>query len=152
MKPIDTNAPSVLSVSPQPGSVLNELDAPIVVRFSKPMNQNATQQAISFSPTITGAVCAWDDTGSVLTITHQPLTAGGSYTCAISTGARDSGGTTMQSQYQWTFSTVPLISFDPGDIGAAAVKHVRNAACDSERSDPAGECLVQARRPCRPRD
>lgn len=117
--PVNTNAPTVLSVSPQQGSVLNELGAPIVVKFSKSMNQNATAQAISFSPTITGANSAWDDTGLILTINHQPLTAGGSYTCSISTDARDSRGAAIQSRYQWSFSTVAAVRFDPSDIGAA---------------------------------
>ncbi len=118
VRPATTTAPSVLSVSPQPGSVLNELGADIVVRFSEPMNQTAARQAITFSPSVVPTGYSWDDTGSVLTIVHQPLTPGIEYTCTISTSAKDSGGAAMESQYQWTFTTVPAVRFEPSDIGA----------------------------------
>lgn len=118
VRPANTTAPSVLSVSPQSGSVLNELGADIVVRFSEPMNQTAARQAITFSPSVVPTGYSWNDMGSVLTIGHQPPTPGTEYTCTISTSAKDFGGAAMESQYQWTFTTVPAVRFDPSDIGA----------------------------------
>lgn len=118
-RPVDNNKPTVLAVSPQVNATLTDLGADIVIRFSKAMNQSATQQAISISPSVTFSSFTWDSTGTILTISHPSLSVNTTYTCTISTVAKDTLNQSMLAQYRWAFSTVSKYRFDPADIGAA---------------------------------
>jgi alpha-tubulin suppressor-like RCC1 family protein/photosystem II stability/assembly factor-like uncharacterized protein len=99
------------SMSPQPPIVTGkspegmdvEVNVPITVTFSKPMNQSSAENAFSIVPYV-GGTFAWS--GNTMTFTpsanYEYFT---DYTVTISTTAKDLTGTSLVSAYSWTFTT-----------------------------------------------
>ncbi len=111
--------PKILRTSPADRDLSVPLDANVVVTFNEPMD-NATVRW-----TITGGVVltsAWDDAGSVLTLSHTtPFEACTPYTAEI-TAATDRGGLPLVPgpvPNPWTFTTACpnpyIVSTDPAD-------------------------------------
>jgi len=63
----DTTPPQVVSVSPTDGATAS-LSTNIVVEFSEPMNQSATQSAFSITPDVNGSF-SWNAAGDTMTFT-----------------------------------------------------------------------------------
>jgi len=60
--------PKALSVSPAPDSIQVSVADDIVVRFSEPMNQTATEAAFSIDPPVAGSI-SWNVSGDEMTFT-----------------------------------------------------------------------------------
>lgn len=118
LKSKNDSVPAVLAVSPQPASNVDDLSSDVIIKFSKAMNQAQTQAAVSFAPMLNGVIASWDSTKTILTLTHTAFQAGTSYTCTISTSARDESGNALSAAYSWSFTTVSLLRFDPSEIGS----------------------------------
>jgi hypothetical protein len=112
--------PTVVSVSPANGATGVSADAKIVVTFSKPMDQAATQMAYqSTSLPPSGVSFTWDASGAVLTIKpNAPLeyakgttftTVPTAYTFALSGTAKDKTGVAL-SPLTVSFTTLRVIT------------------------------------------
>ncbi len=73
--PPDTTAPTIVSITPADATTKVSSDTPVVITFSEPMDQAATQAAVSITtviqnvPTVVaGTSASWDMTGTVLTV------------------------------------------------------------------------------------
>jgi hypothetical protein len=101
--PPSTDSPNVLSTSPTNGEVNVPIYMPIEVRWSKQMDTVATEQALSFSPSVS---CSWS--WSYMTQSCTPsstLQTGTYYQVTISTDAKDKTGNHMKSNYIFSFRT-----------------------------------------------
>lgn len=72
--------------------------------FSKNMDQNSTAQAFSISPSVSGFI-SWTSATTMRFVTTQSLTPSNQYTITINTGARDTGGTSIESNFIRFFNT-----------------------------------------------
>jgi hypothetical protein len=102
---IDSTNPSVISTNPSNSSSNISLDSPLVIVFSKPMDQNSI--ALSVNPIITDNNFdqSWSTDGSTLTITHShPFYSNTTYTVTISE-AWDVAGNAMAGNYSFSFTT-----------------------------------------------
>ena len=85
---IDTTAPSVFLFQSS-GVAVN---APVIVNFSESMNQSASQNAFSISPSVTGT-WSWSGDGKSVTFSHsQTFSYATQYTVSVATSARDFSG------------------------------------------------------------
>jgi hypothetical protein len=105
--------PLVVSTIPANGATAVAVNTPISATFSMAMN-SASISATSFTVTGPGGAVAGTVSFSGLTATFTPAAAlafGATYTGTITTGATDLGGTPLQANYVWTFTTVapPLV-------------------------------------------
>jgi Bacterial Ig-like domain len=113
----DTIKPALTSYTPAdsaPG--VTRFDTPIVLNFSKPMNQQSVQAAFQSQPAIT---CVWTWTTSS-SATCQPvarLDARTTYTITLSIAATDLIGNALQAAYGFNFSVgnapPKVIAFTP---------------------------------------
>jgi hypothetical protein len=115
-------APSIIEVLPEDGAVGVASDAPLVVRFSKPMDQAATQAAYqSVDIPAARVTFSWNDAGDELTITpNSPLAyAEGSsdattdplsYSFTISNTGESEAGIALEMDTDVTFSTLRRLS------------------------------------------
>lgn len=111
--------PWVSNTAPADSDTNVATNAEIVIYFTKSMSQTDTQSALNISPALTGSSYSWSEGNTVLTISHGGLTASAGYTVTIGTGAKDSGGTSFSSPYQFSFTagtssdtTPPQPAFD----------------------------------------
>jgi hypothetical protein len=105
--------PLVVSTIPANGATAVAVNTPISATFSMAMNP-ASISATSFTLAGPGGAVAGAVAFSGLTATFTPAAAlayGATYTGTITTGATDLGGTPLQANYVWTFTTVapPLV-------------------------------------------
>lgn len=122
---IDSIQPLVTKTNIPDGERDVLLNSTITVTFSKPMNQAMTQLAISISPNISNKTFGWSDDNKQLTITHSGFSENTTYTCTISTNARDitSPGNRLKDNYQWSFRTIVP---PPGSISITS--NIKNAS------------------------
>ena len=91
------------------------LDVPFQVQFTKPMNENTVQSALTISPAI-AVNFKWDATGQVLSLAPSPYWQPSTeYTVNISGNATDHEGLGLTSPIEATFSSGTLTS---GEITA----------------------------------
>ncbi|MDI6795164.1 MAG: Ig-like domain-containing protein, partial [bacterium] len=84
---IDSTKPIVTTTSPANGATNVQIGTTIAINFSETMNQALTQGAFSMSPNPGGLIYSWN--GDTLTITHNNFAYGQTYTCTVSTAAKD---------------------------------------------------------------
>jgi Bacterial Ig-like domain/Fibronectin type III domain len=100
----DTIKPALINYTPaSPATYATRFDAPIVLDFSKPMNQQSVQNAFQSQPNI---VCVWTWTTSS-SASCQPATrldARTTYTITLSISATDLIGNALQAAYGFNFS------------------------------------------------
>ncbi|MEK7813620.1 MAG: Ig-like domain-containing protein, partial [Candidatus Desantisbacteria bacterium] len=93
----------------------------LIISFSKPMNQSATEQAFSISPDIVDKRFEWSENKKQLTIISNEtgLKENTTYICTISTVAMDisSPGNRLKDIYLWSFKTIVP---PPGAISVTA--------------------------------
>jgi Ice-binding-like/Bacterial Ig-like domain len=100
--------PLVVSTIPANGATAVAVNTPISATFSMAMNPSSIS-ATSFTVAGPGGAVAGAVAFSGLTATFTPAAAlayGATYTGTITTGATDLGGTPLQANYVWTFSTI----------------------------------------------
>lgn len=112
----DTEAPTVLTLSPAENEVDVAISALVAVEFSEEMNE-ATINATSFTlfqgtTQLDGAVTY---TGNTATFTpNLDLEEGLTYTATITTEATDLAGNALAANSVWTFTTAaPVFTLDP---------------------------------------
>jgi len=87
---VDATPPVLVSVSPTDGSDDANLDTPVVLTFSEPMDRTATEAAVAVVPSTGAMSFGWDASSQVLTITFgAPLTTNTSYAVSLACGAGD---------------------------------------------------------------
>ena len=108
--------PVVVSNSPAHDGANVPVTAPVILRFSKPMNTNSVQSAFSTSPSV-GGTFAWSAAGDVMTFTptgsgFSPLT---NLTATVSNSAFDAvSGNALYAPYELLFHTAaapPVVQF-----------------------------------------
>lgn len=116
------DAPSIVEVLPEDGAIGVSAGDPIVVRFSEPMDQAATQAAYQSADIPAASVTfSWNGDGDELTITpNQPLAyAEGtsanttdplSYTFTISSAGESEAGVSLEENTEASFSTLRRLS------------------------------------------
>ncbi len=101
----DIIAPYVIASNIENGAQGIDVNSTIIITFSEPMNQTATQAAFSISGNITGTF-TWD--GSNLTFTPDPSLAYlGYYTVQVTTGALDVQGNQLDTMFAFSFTAEP---------------------------------------------
>ncbi len=106
-RPYDPAAPTV---APDPVADKLAVDAPLVLRFNKPMNQGSVADALSISPA-TSVRLVWDSTAETLSITPatywEPFT---DYSLGIAQTAMDQSGMVIDESVSTRFATGELTS------------------------------------------
>ena len=128
-------APAVTYVTPSNNAAGVGTNSPVTVSFSKPMNRDSLDAAITLVDARTGAALplqgvSYDDANKIATVTpRQPLQADGSVRAKVSTAAKDANGNALDADYTWTFGTAagadhtaPVVSSHSPANGAAGVK------------------------------
>ena len=103
----DTIAPLVIPPTvPASGATGVARNTSIVLTYSEPMDQSATEGAFSCSPSCGTVSFGWNAIGTIATVdSTSDLAASTSYTVTISTAAIDVIGNALSAQHQWTFTT-----------------------------------------------
>ena len=102
--------PIVVSTIPANGATTVATTTDITITFSKTMSQSITEDAISIAGYTGSETYNWTS-GSVVEISLSPiLTVDSTYTVSIGAYAEDSGGTSMGTSYNFTFSTGTIIT------------------------------------------
>lgn len=120
-----TGAPEVVSVTPLPNQANVNVNAPITITFSEPMDPSSLQAAFSISEGTAGTFALSAD-GTVLTFTPgAPLTLGRQIVVQVSTLATDTSGVPLNRGFTSTFTTpVPgtfrLLASVPADGATTA--------------------------------
>ena len=109
-------APTVTATVPSDGAVGASRNAAIVLRFSLPMDQAATESAWSAVPAIACSF-SWDPSRTRLScLPASNLAPDTSYTVTLATGARSFGGVTLAAPFSFAFLTgadlAPTCRFD----------------------------------------
>ena len=104
---IDSTPPAVLSVDPANGSSGTVVSAPIVIRFSEPVNATSAEAAFSIAPDPGGVTWTWNVAGTTLTVLHKSFAAGTEYACTLSGAVRDLSvpGNVRSGSQSWSFNT-----------------------------------------------
>lgn len=116
-----TTPPTIDSVTPGNGAQGVRADTAIVVAFSKAMDRQSVQAALTLSGVLPGDLAlAWNAAGTVLTVTPSnglsyatgtdPSAPARSYTLTVSTGAGDLEGRALGEAYVSSFTTLKRIS------------------------------------------
>ncbi len=108
----DTTAPIVTSHIPASSTDSVWLNAPIKVKFNKPMNKSVTEAAFSIVPAING-IFTWEDLGQTLVFTPSTLyTLATNYEVTISEDAVSLFSTHLDSAYSFSFITKAYASLE----------------------------------------
>lgn len=111
--PTDLLGASVTDVCEGADAAFNSFE----LTFSEPMNQIASKDAFSLSPSVDGYF-SWDATGTVLTFhAEEKLDYGKRYELTISTGAEDLQGQKLQQKVEAEFVVIQLDTAPPGVAG-----------------------------------
>jgi hypothetical protein len=108
----DVTPPQVVRLDPQSEGEGVSVDSDILVLFSEPMNQTATQAAFSVTPAVNGTI-SW--VGNSLYF--QPtglLQANTTYTVRVTTAAKDNSGNALTGAFSGSFTTHAL---NPTSVG-----------------------------------
>lgn len=112
-------APVVQAVSPADSAVNVSPSADLEIKFSKSMDQLATQNAVVCTPTLESPSYVWSADGKTLIIGHAALEPGREYACAVSTDATDTNGVRLPNEFTWAFTTADPVAYVwtvPGDL------------------------------------
>ena len=103
---VDTVAPRATAWTPTGNMTVTP--AAIMITFSEPMNDSATEAAFSLSPSVAGAF-TWSNGSTTLTFRPaQSLAAGTTYTVTLGTGAMDLAGNSLAQVDVFSFNTPAL--------------------------------------------
>lgn len=144
------SAPTVVSTFPASGAAAVSLNTNIIARFSEAMNAstlNSTTFLVTGPGTtpVAGTV-SYDAINRVADfLPSAALAASTLYTATVTTGAKDSGGTSLAADYSWTFTTgttmdttAPTVTdTSPDDAATGVPLNQRVTATFSEPMDSA---------------
>jgi len=101
---IDSTTPAVASVQPADGDDDTGKLAPVVIKFSEPVNRSTV--AFNISPDPGSLSWAWSADNATMTGSHDAFIPGTRYNCTLSAGIKDRStpGNTNQSSFKWWFA------------------------------------------------
>lgn len=102
----DPTPPVVVSTTPENNDIDVVETSDIVIRFSKVMNTASVEDAITVEPALENAEYAWSAGGTVLRISSDNLMFLTQYTVTVAAEASDLAGITMESAYEFSFTTI----------------------------------------------
>ncbi|HKT06202.1 MAG TPA: Ig-like domain-containing protein, partial [Rugosimonospora sp.] len=127
--------PAVVAIrSAVSGDVSVDPTAPVRVTFTQPVDHQATQAAVTFSP-YASVTPNWDGDTLVLTPQHGGLSPNTGYLLTVNRGvARTSNGAALSTDLHLAFGTAPVPGVGPGPTTPADLhrKVIANAASNSE--------------------
>lgn len=105
---IDSTPPFVDCVSPSDYGVDVDLNAPLIITFSEPMNTTSCEISFEITPDPGGWHWSWDKNNITMTGLHNLFEPGETYFCKITKSAKDSSepGNYMLSEFEWKFTTL----------------------------------------------
>lgn len=107
--PPDPSAPTVVATIPSGGATGVAVSTVIGLTFSIPMDTAATEGAFGITPDVTCAL-TWNATETALTCTPaSDLEADASYTVNVGTDAESATGTSLETAFEFTFTTAPAV-------------------------------------------
>ncbi len=110
----DTTPPTVTSTSPANGATNIAVSSNITATFSEAMNAaTISTSTFKLNNGITGTVSYNSATRTATFDPSTNLNYSTTYTATITTGAKDSTGNAMTSNYTWSFTTAPLPDTTP---------------------------------------
>lgn len=138
-----TLSPVVITTDPLNNATGVPLNKTITATFNMPMDPltiNGTTFTVRQGTNAVAGIIKFDGTTAYFTPT-LPLTLNTVYTATITTGARNTTGTPMASNYVWTFTTGTLtaptvISTDPANNATGVVLNKVISATFSELMNP----------------
>ena len=104
---VNRNRPQVTDVFPEQGAFAIPAQAPLTIRFDRPVNAAAVEDALRSIPQRPGTF-SWEEN----TLTFKPLTPwprGETITVTLTTDARTSAGLRLADAYTWSFRTAPTL-------------------------------------------
>jgi hypothetical protein len=107
--PAQPKPPAVLETSPAHADTTVETTADYVIQFDIPVDQALAEGAITFTPDLPNKAYAWNESGDIVTITHDQLPYSTEYLVSITTGVKGAGaeGLNMLADTSFTFKTLP---------------------------------------------
>src|SRR3990172_6838975 len=90
---IDCTAPTLDTVIPPSGQTGVDVNTDVTLTFSEPMNQGATEGAISFFPAVVPLAMTWPTLQTVVVNPTPPLLGNTLYTVTVSCAAKDDSDT-----------------------------------------------------------
>jgi hypothetical protein len=113
---VDTQIPTVVSISPPDGAEEVSPDCAIVIEFSEAMNRTSAEESVLSTPDIAFAGASWNAESTVLTLVPAGnLSINMTYQMTVSAGAQDLHGNMLCPRYLWNFTT-PLDSDGDGTL------------------------------------
>jgi Bacterial Ig-like domain len=97
------NPPQVVQIYPERNAQDVASDAPIRVRFDRPVDQTSVATRFRLEPGVVGQV-RWQGDRE-LVFEHQPLRPASTYEVVLDPGYRDAQGTANSLRHSWRFST-----------------------------------------------
>lgn len=138
------HAPTVLSTTPADAASQVPSGVQLSAVFSKPMDESTLNEVTvtlrQGSDPITGTV-SFDDASNTVTFTpHGALALDLPYTATISTGAQDTAGLALVSDFSWSFTTaqceqVPVVLGAAGDFAVLAGSTITSTGASSLTGD-----------------
>ncbi|MCR9145507.1 MAG: Ig-like domain-containing protein [bacterium] len=114
---------------------------PIVIQFSEPMDQTATESAIGLSPFVANTK-TWNVASDQLTLTFSPaLDSETNYTLTVDATARDTAGNALNQSYSYPFFTNAVASLQP-QVSAVVQRSGGGAVCTNGLGTPAGTTVL----------
>ncbi len=111
----DVTPPTIASSSPADAEIGVPNARPIVINFSKWMDNASVEAALTISPAIVNPTYTWVQ--NTLTITGDGLVDLTVYTVTIGTGATDVNGIAVAAELSFTFTTIdPSVVVDPREM------------------------------------
>ncbi|MBJ6119598.1 DUF3494 domain-containing protein [Pontibacter sp. BT310] len=137
--------PVVLSTTPEDGATLVPLSSHVTVTFNEEMNPETINQT-SFTLTgpekVSGEISYDTKTNTLTFVPEKNLKFATTYTGRVATSVKDVLGNALQTDYVWTFTTVPpsiprIIITDPDNQATGVALNKVISASFSEKMDPA---------------
>ncbi|MEX0988053.1 MAG: Ig-like domain-containing protein, partial [Bacteroidales bacterium] len=101
--------PAVAETVPAHADTTVETTADYVIQFDVPVTQSSAEGAITFDPALPNQAFAWNETGDMVTISHDQLPYSTEYLVTITTSVKGAGdaGLNMLADTTFTFKTLP---------------------------------------------
>jgi hypothetical protein len=144
---LSPNAPTVIYTDPKNNDTAVVLNKIVTAIFSVPMNSSTITAAGTFtikqtlsSAPVSGSI-SYSGSTAIFTPTGN-LLPGTNYTATITNAAKNLAGTSMVSNYVWTFTTLTLkaptvIFTNPADLDTGVILSIKVTATFSEPMDQA---------------
>ena len=117
-----TPAPTIITIDPGNNATNVPLNKVIKATFDMPMDATTlTGTTFTLKLGVTSIAGAVTYSGSIASFTPtNVLYSGSTYTATITTGAKNTGGIPLASDYVWTFNTIAPLGPGPVNLGTAA--------------------------------